>query len=63
MTQYMLILRGDTSVDYSDWSPEKMQQVIEGHVRYHVVDPHQKLSSEQEQATEELLAVLRAYLR
>jgi len=40
-----------------------MQQVIEGHVRYHVLDPHRKPSSDQEEATEELLAVLRAYLR
>ena len=28
MPQFMLILRGDTTVDYSQWSPEDMQRVI-----------------------------------
>jgi DNA-binding FrmR family transcriptional regulator len=40
-----------------------MQQVLEGHIRHHVVDPRRKPSAEQARATEELLDVVKAYLR
>ena len=40
-----------------------MAQVIEGHVRLHVLDPARKPSSEQEAAVDELLDVVRAYLK
>lgn len=40
-----------------------MAQVLEGHIREHVVDPRKKLSSAQREAVEELVDVVRAYLR
>lgn len=40
-----------------------MAEVLEGHVREHVMDPAWKQESAQVQATEELLDVVRAYLK
>ena len=40
-----------------------MAEVLEGHVRDHVIDPAWDRESAQLQATEELLEVVRAYLK
>jgi len=40
-----------------------MAQVLEGHIRFHVVDPDRKPTSEQAMATQELIDVIKAYLR
>jgi FrmR/RcnR family transcriptional regulator, repressor of frmRAB operon len=40
-----------------------MAELLEGHIRYHVIEADGKLSSEQTQAAEELIDVLRSYLR
>lgn len=40
-----------------------MAEVVEGHVRRHVVDPRRTLPAAQAEAIEELLDVVRAYLR
>ncbi len=40
-----------------------MAVVVEGHVRLHVVDPRRPLPVSQAEAVEELLDVVRAYLR
>lgn len=40
-----------------------MGEVIEGHVRHHVLDPHGASSPEQKDAAEQLLAVIHSYLR
>lgn len=40
-----------------------MQQVLEGHVRHHVVDPRRKPTPDQERAMKELLEVIKAYLK
>ena len=40
-----------------------MAQVMEGHIRLHVLDPHTTPTAEQEQAAEELIHVIRTYLR
>lgn len=40
-----------------------MAEVIEGHVRLHVVDQRRPASAEQTEAVEELLDVVRAYLK
>lgn len=40
-----------------------MAVIVEGHIRYHVLDPQAPASSEQSQAAEELIDVVRAYLR
>jgi DNA-binding FrmR family transcriptional regulator len=40
-----------------------MAQVLEGHIRFHVMDPKKKLASQQAEATEELIDVIRTYLR
>jgi DNA-binding FrmR family transcriptional regulator len=40
-----------------------MAEVLEGHIRFHVVDPDQKPTSERAKAAQELIDVLRAYLR
>jgi DNA-binding FrmR family transcriptional regulator len=40
-----------------------MAEVIEDHIRMHVSDPERKPDSERAQATEELIDVVRAYLK
>ena len=40
-----------------------MAQVLEGHIRYHVVDPDQRPTSAQARATQEVIDVIRTYLK
>jgi len=40
-----------------------MVEIIEGHIRFHVVDPDQRPDSKRARATGELIEVLRTYLR
>lgn len=40
-----------------------MAEVIEGHIRLHVLDPHRAPTDEQEQAADDLIQALRAYLK
>ena len=40
-----------------------MGEVIEGHIRHHVVDPSVKPTEEQAEAVEELVDVVRRYLK
>ena len=40
-----------------------MAQIIEGHVRLHVIDPRRKPNSEQTRAAEELIDVVKSYLK
>jgi FrmR/RcnR family transcriptional regulator, repressor of frmRAB operon len=40
-----------------------MVEIIEGHVRGHILDPKQKPTAEQTHASEELLEVVRAFLK
>jgi DNA-binding FrmR family transcriptional regulator len=40
-----------------------MAEVIEGHIRFHVLDPAKARTDEQSQAAEDLIEALRAYLR
>lgn len=40
-----------------------MAEVLEGHVRMHVLDPNKKNNSSQSKAAEQLIDVLRAYLK
>jgi DNA-binding FrmR family transcriptional regulator len=40
-----------------------MAEILEDHVRYHVVDPDIPPDSEQAEATEQLIDLVRAYLR
>jgi DNA-binding FrmR family transcriptional regulator len=40
-----------------------MAEIIEGHVRYHVLDPKGRSSAEQIEAAEQLLDVVNAYLK
>ena len=40
-----------------------MSEIIEGHIRFHVVDPSKRPTSAQAKATQELLKVLRSYLK
>ncbi len=40
-----------------------MAEVIEGHIRFHVLDPNVKPSAEQAQAADDLIRALRAYLK
>jgi FrmR/RcnR family transcriptional regulator, repressor of frmRAB operon len=39
-----------------------MAQVIEGHVRFHVVDPDERPTTERAKAAQELIDVVKAYL-
>jgi FrmR/RcnR family transcriptional regulator, repressor of frmRAB operon len=40
-----------------------MAELLEDHVRFHVLDPKRKPSSEQSLAADELLEIVRAYLK
>ncbi len=40
-----------------------MAEVIEGHIRFHVIDPDHKPTSEQTEAAEELIGVVKTYLK
>lgn len=40
-----------------------MAEILEDHVRYHVVDPNVAPESEQAEAAEQLIDLVRAYLR
>ncbi len=40
-----------------------MAEIIEGHIRFHVVDPDREPSAEQARAAQELIDVLKAYLK
>jgi DNA-binding FrmR family transcriptional regulator len=40
-----------------------MAEVIDGHVRFHVIDPAANPSPEQQEAAEQLLDVVNAYLK
>ncbi len=40
-----------------------MAEVIEGHIREHVIDPEHAPTSEQNQAAQELIEVVRTYLK
>lgn len=40
-----------------------MVEVLEGHIRQHVVNPQAKPNSERTRATQELIDVIRTYLR
>jgi len=39
-----------------------MAEVIEGHIRFHVLDPRRKPTADQSQAADDLIQALRAYL-
>jgi DNA-binding FrmR family transcriptional regulator len=40
-----------------------MAEVLEGHVRFHVIDPRRKQTAGQAEATEELIDLVNRYLR
>jgi DNA-binding FrmR family transcriptional regulator len=40
-----------------------MAEVIEGHIRFHIIDPDKKPTSGQAKAAQELMDVVRRYLR
>jgi DNA-binding FrmR family transcriptional regulator len=40
-----------------------MAEVIDGHVRFHVIDPDRNPTSSQAQAAQELLDVVKAYMK
>jgi len=40
-----------------------MAEVMEGHVRFHVISPNNGKTSPQARAAEELIAIVRAYLK
>lgn len=40
-----------------------MAEVVEGHVRYHMVDPDRRPTSDEARAAQELIDVVRAYVR
>lgn len=40
-----------------------LYEIIDGHIRFHIVDPSKEPSSQQAKATEELLDALRSYLK
>jgi DNA-binding FrmR family transcriptional regulator len=40
-----------------------MAQLVEGHVRFHVLDPKRKPTAEQSEAAQDLIDIVKAYLR
>jgi DNA-binding FrmR family transcriptional regulator len=40
-----------------------MAEVIEGHIRFHILDPEKSATNEQTRAADDLVTALRAYLK
>ena len=40
-----------------------MAEILEGHIRFHVVSPNDKVTPEQTEAAEELVAIIHSYLK
>ena len=40
-----------------------MAEIIEGHIRFHILDPEQEPSAEQRKAAQEVITVVRRYLK
>jgi FrmR/RcnR family transcriptional regulator, repressor of frmRAB operon len=40
-----------------------MAEVIEGHIRFHIIDPNKKPTSDQSKAAQELMDVVKRYLK
>jgi len=40
-----------------------MAEVLEGHIRLHVLSPHHKITAKQDEAAGELVDIIRAYLK
>lgn len=40
-----------------------MAEIIEGHIRFHVLDPNKKATTDQAQATKELINIVKTYLK
>ena len=40
-----------------------MAEIIEGHIRFHILDPKQKPTAEQKQAAQDVIGVVRRYLK
>ena len=40
-----------------------MAEIIEGHIRFHILDPKQKPTAEQKEAAQEVITVIRRYLK
>lgn len=40
-----------------------MAEILEGHIRFHVVNPDEKPNSEQAQAAQDVIDVVRSYLK
>lgn len=40
-----------------------MSEVMEGHIREHVLDPNHEATTEQKQAAEELIAIIQTYMK
>lgn len=40
-----------------------MAEIIEGHIRFHILDPKQRPTAEQKRAAQEVIGVVRRYLK
>ena len=40
-----------------------MSEIIEGHIRFHILDPQQEPTAEQKKAAQEVISVVRRYLK
>jgi FrmR/RcnR family transcriptional regulator, repressor of frmRAB operon len=40
-----------------------MSEIIEGHIRFHILDPEYKPNAEQKKAAQEVITVVRRYLK
>jgi DNA-binding FrmR family transcriptional regulator len=40
-----------------------MSEIIEGHIRFHILDPKQEPTAEQKKAAQEVIGVVRRYLK
>ena len=40
-----------------------MSEIIEGHIRFHILDPKQEPTAEQKKAEQEVIGVVRRYLK
>jgi hypothetical protein len=45
------------------WKPSSERSMVEGHIRFHVLDPKSAKNAPQVEAAEELIDVVRTYLK
>ena len=49
--------------DYRPFARKAVAEIIEGHIRYHIVDPDRQPTTEKARAAQQLIDVVKTYLK